>query len=70
MLREQALEWSRVWVTTADERWVGTDDDASNEQLVRANLLQGPAAAARFIGLKNDAATPLMVRKPQRRRWR
>ncbi|EKS7794625.1 6-phosphogluconolactonase [Edwardsiella piscicida] len=58
VLREQTLDWSRVWVTLADERWVGADDEASNETLVRANLLQGPAAAAHFIGLKNDAAAP------------
>ncbi|AOV97219.1 6-phosphogluconolactonase [Edwardsiella hoshinae] len=57
-LREQALDWSRVIITLADERWVDAQDEASNERLVRAHLLQGAASAARFIGLKNDAATP------------
>lgn len=46
------LEWHRVTVTLADERWVTVDNPDSNERLVREHLLQGPAAEARFIGLK------------------
>jgi 6-phosphogluconolactonase len=57
-LRSQALDWSRVYVTLADERWVDPTDPASNERLVREVLLQERAAAARFRGLKNGAATP------------
>jgi 6-phosphogluconolactonase len=45
-------------VTLADERWVETTADASNERFVRENLLAGPAAAAHFVGLKNPAPTP------------
>ena len=48
----------KVWVTLADERWVETTADASNERLVRETLLIGPAAAAHFVGLKNPAPTP------------
>jgi len=57
-LRVAPLEWSRVAATLADERWVAADDAASNERLVRAGLLQGPAAAMQFLGMKNSAATP------------
>ncbi len=57
-LARHALDWPRVHVTLADERWVGGDDPASNEGLVRATLLRGAAAQARFQGLKNAAATP------------
>lgn len=57
-LSEQRLGWDRVTVTLVDERWVPPDADDSNERLVRTALLQGPAAAARFVGLKNPAATP------------
>jgi len=53
-----ALPWERVTVTLADERWVPADDDASNEALVRRRLLTGAAAGARFVGLRNAAATP------------
>ena len=52
------LDWPRVQITLADERWVDTGDEASNERLVRASLLRANAAAARFIGLKNEAAQP------------
>jgi 6-phosphogluconolactonase len=47
------LDWSRVWITLVDERWVEPDHDDSNEKLVRENLLQNRAAAANFIGLKS-----------------
>jgi 6-phosphogluconolactonase len=57
-LRAGAIEWSKVWVTLADERWVDTASEQSNERLVREALLTGPAAAARFVGLKNPAPTP------------
>lgn len=57
-LRAYALPWDRVIITLADERWVPADADDSNECMVRAELLHGPAAAARFVGLVNAAPTP------------
>jgi 6-phosphogluconolactonase len=57
-LRDEKLDWSKVWVTLADERWVDTSSDASNERLVRETLLTGGAAAAHFVGMKNPAPTP------------
>ena len=52
-----ALDWSKVVVTLVDERWVAPDHADSNERLVHETLLQGPAAAAaRFLGMKNEAA--------------
>jgi 6-phosphogluconolactonase len=60
LLREEQLDWSRVCIALADERWVDTGDADSNEKLVRDQLLRGPAAAARFHGLKNGAPTPDM----------
>lgn len=57
-LRTQTLDWSRVFVTLADERWVETDEATSNERLVRDVLLRDAAAAAHFAGLKNAAPTP------------
>jgi 6-phosphogluconolactonase len=60
LLRTAQLDWSRVCIALADERWVDPTDAGSNEKLVREVLLQGPAAAARFLGLKNAAPTPDM----------
>jgi 6-phosphogluconolactonase len=60
LLAAETLDWSRVCVALADERWVDPADAGSNEKLVRDALLKGPAAAARFQGLKNAAPTPEM----------
>ena len=60
LLREEKLDWSRVCIALADERWVDSNDPDSNEKLVRDHLLRGPAAAAKFHGLKNGAPTPDM----------
>lgn len=57
-LARRPLDWDRVTVTLADERWVASEDEASNEALVRRELLVAEAAAARFLPLKNAAATP------------
>lgn len=59
-LRTRSLDWSRVSITLADERWVDPADPASNEKLVREHLLGDAAAGAHFVGLKNSAATPAL----------
>lgn len=46
------LDWSKVFITLADERWVDGDNDASNAKMVRAQLLINKAASANFIDLK------------------
>ncbi|RMJ05993.1 6-phosphogluconolactonase [Marinobacter litoralis] len=48
-LREKPLEWARVKVALADERWVPVSDPASNAALVQSELLQGAAADARLV---------------------
>ncbi|MFZ5491362.1 MAG: 6-phosphogluconolactonase [Pseudomonadota bacterium] len=57
-LRSAALDWSRVVITLADERWVPPEHADSNARLVTEHLLQGAAAAARFVPLWNGAPTP------------
>ncbi len=52
------LDWSKVSITLADERWLPPDHADSNERTVRAHLLQGPVAQARFVSLFSEAATP------------
>ena len=44
-LAQATLDWSMLIVTLVDERWVDAE-----------TLLQGPAAAARFVPMKTDAA--------------
>lgn len=53
-----SLEWERIVVTLADERWVPDRDPDSNAALVRRHLLQDTAASARFVPLFGGEATP------------
>jgi len=57
-LAAQQLDWSGVVVSLVDERWVPPSHERSNARLVRENLLQGTAAAARFEPLYTSAADP------------
>ena len=52
------LDWSRIWVTVSDERWVNAQHEASNERMVRDKLLRGPAGDANFIPIYSDHDTP------------
>lgn len=56
-LRDAPLDWERVVITLTDERWVPEEDAASNAGLLRAELLQGRAAAARFLPLHEGSST-------------
>ena len=55
-LSKTDIDWSKVDVTLADERWVDEDHEASNTRLVKDNLLQNNASAANFVELKTDDA--------------
>lgn len=57
-LSNAELEWSRVQVLLADERWVAADLDRSNALLVRQNLLQDRAASAQFAPVFSEQETP------------
>jgi 6-phosphogluconolactonase len=57
-LRARPIDWRRVCVALADERWVDPSDAGSNERMVREVLLKERAAEARFAGLKNAAPSP------------
>jgi 6-phosphogluconolactonase len=56
-LRIKELDWSKVVITLADERWVAPDHADSNERLTRENLLQDKAASATFISQVSSATT-------------
>jgi 6-phosphogluconolactonase len=57
-LSEHPLDWAKVWISLADERWVNEDHPDSNAALVRQHLLKHYAASANFVPLKNSAPTP------------
>lgn len=54
-LAVQSLDWSKVTVSLADERWVPVEHADSNAGLLARHLLKGPAAKARFVGLYQSA---------------
>jgi len=54
-LSQQALDWHRVDVTLADERWVDEQNSASNAALVKTWLLKNNAENATFYPLFNGA---------------
>jgi len=62
-LRAHPLNWSRLFVVLADERWVEPGAPGSNERMVREVLLRGRASEARFFGLKNSAPSSLLGAK-------
>jgi len=57
-LRTKDIQWAKVTVTLADERWVPESDSDSNAAFVKNTLLRDNAAAAKFIGLYKDGETP------------
>ncbi len=52
------VPWDKVTVTLVDERWVDETSERSNARLVKANLLQGRAAAAAFVPLYQGGTAP------------
>ena len=50
-LARTTIDWDRVVVLLADERWVADDDKDRNERLVRETLLTQNASDAEFVSL-------------------
>lgn len=53
-LSEKDIEWEKVTVTLADERFVPPDSPRSNQRLVAMGLLQNKAAKAHFESLHEN----------------
>jgi len=51
VLADMPIDWHRVVVLLADERWVPADDEDRNERLVRQILLTHRASGADFVSL-------------------
>jgi len=56
-LRRLPLSWERITVVPSDERVVPMQHPDRNETMIRRELLQGPAAAARLRGLLPDSGS-------------
>lgn len=67
-LSQAQLDWSKVTITLADDRFLPDTEADSNERLVKASLLQNNAAAASFISLyaafeKAEQAVPALLQR-------
>jgi len=51
LLARTSIDWHKVVVLLADERWVPADDQDRNERLVRETLLTHHASGADFVSL-------------------
>ncbi|MEM8789362.1 MAG: 6-phosphogluconolactonase [Pseudomonadota bacterium] len=49
LLAQTQMDWAKIRVMLTDERFVPESSDRSNTRLIKQTLLQGPAAAARFV---------------------
>ncbi|MCC2655286.1 MAG: 6-phosphogluconolactonase [Panacagrimonas sp.] len=58
LAQQATLPWDRVTVAQVDERWLPVTHADSNARLISEHLLQGPATAARFVPMKNEADSP------------
>ena len=56
-LSQARIDWEKVHIALVDERWVTTDNPASNERLLHETLLVNLAKTASFTGMKNAAAS-------------
>ena len=54
LLSHTDIEWAKVLVLLADERWVDVQHDDSNERMVRTALLTDRAAGAEFFSLVDE----------------
>lgn len=60
-LSAETLDWAKVRVMLTDERFVPESSERSNTRLLRATLLQGPAAAATMVPFYAPADAPEAV---------
>jgi 6-phosphogluconolactonase len=61
------LPWCLVTLVPSDERWVPVEDDASNEGMIRRELLSGEPGFAQFVSLyRRDASAAAALPTLQR----
>lgn len=57
-LSQKDIDWTNVWVTLVDERWVAPSSNRSNQRMVTIELLGGKAARAKFVPLYRENLSP------------
>ncbi len=63
-LAKVSLPWASVSVTLSDERWVDSNDRASNQAMVREHLFTDAASEASFFPLTPDTCHSMPPKAP------
>lgn len=58
LLREMPLPWDQLTISPTDERWVQLEEPASNEGMLRRELLGPDAAGVELVSMARRAADP------------
>ena len=57
-MSNEAIDWANINVALVDERWVDPGHPRSNEDFMKGALDTGNSAAATFVGMKTEHASP------------
>lgn len=57
-LSEADLDWEKVYVAPADERWVDDSEAGSNARTIKQTLVKNNAKNVNFVAMKSEHATP------------
>ena len=60
-LSQQNWPWEKITTALVDDRWVDPNNLASNENLVKRNLLINHAKKSPFFGMKSSSSSPLLA---------
>ena len=60
-LSQQNWPWEKITTALVDDRWVDPNNSASNENLVKQNLLINHAKKSPFFGMRSSSSSPLLA---------
>ena len=66
-LSQQNWPWEKITTALVDDRWVDPTNLASNENLVKLNLLINYAKKSPFFGMKSSSSSPLLAEASRNR---
>ncbi len=57
-LSKSQIPWQLVTIGMVDERWISSEDEASNERFIRLNLLNHLPQKPKFLSMKTEEKDP------------
>jgi 6-phosphogluconolactonase len=65
----EAIDWQNIHVALVDERWVESSHPRSNEAFMKGALDKDNSAAATFVGMKTEHASPWQAVEAENERF-